>query len=104
MNLFYITFLLIDLAIGYPLIKEWKQLLHAKNKSTRWYIAGVLILLSTLVWLLLFLVTVSSWIKSLGPGPKPYFLVMWVIVVFVYGMIRSVKALVRYPPREESTG
>lgn len=97
MSAFYLVFIIIDLFIGFPLLKDWKHLLNSSVKTTTWYIAALLIALSSLLWLVLLFVTVSSWIESMGPGPKPYFLVMWVIVLFVYGIVRSVRGLIRFP-------
>ena len=102
MSAFYLVFIIIDLFIGVPLLKDWKRLLNSSVKTTTWYIAALLIGLSSLLWMVLLFVTVSSWIESMGPGPKPYFLVMWVIVLFIYGMLRSVRALIRIPVQEKA--
>lgn len=100
MNAFYLTFVIIDLALGIPLWRDWQRLRKPSATSGAWYAAAVLIALSSLAWLLLLLVTISSWLESLGPGPKPHFLVMWVIMLFVYGGLRSLRALVRLPQAE----
>lgn len=93
MNILYIISLLIVLILFYPLQKQvkaqYKEWQSKTDISSRF--VSVLSFTSTafaiVFWLFLIYWTLSSWFISLDPTkPKPFFLIMYVLGLFSFGI------------------
>ena len=90
----YLIFLAINVAVAVPFCRDWRRALIVPDRNFRWVSAVIVLTLCTLTWLFVMYWTVSCWVQSLSPSsPKPHFLIIWVISMFVLGLVASLRML-----------
>jgi len=90
-----LLYLLATIAVGFmapPIYRAGVANIEAwGERDSFWQVlvlllAGLLLLITTLAWLYLVFVTLGSWFTSLDASrPKPPFIMLWVIGLFIYG-------------------
>ncbi|MEM7364788.1 MAG: hypothetical protein AAF525_12250 [Pseudomonadota bacterium] len=82
-----ILLIIVNLLIGRPLIPYWYMLVaQSDTRNWRFLILAFRIILPTLAWFILMMMSISTLVDAMGTGPAPYILLPWGLFGMVYGI------------------
>lgn len=101
----YLIFTIINIAVAVPIYRDWQAARHKGTqpgeRGINFYLAISMLTVSSLLWALVMLWTISCWIESMMPGPKPHFLIIWLTGMILLGAVSLVRNLPSLQIREK---